>query len=236
MIVLPKEKVKKETDNPSRIVLYGPPKVGKTTFVAQLDNNLILDLEGGTRTLDALKYRIHDLAEFREVCGAIYKDRGYKYLTIDTATILEEWAEWSATEMYMKSTIGRNFNAGLDRKNWESVLTLANGGGYYWLRQSFMSYINAAAMCADHLIIIAHLKDKSLEKKGIEVMTKDVDLTGKLKNIVCASADAVGYMYRNDDDELRINFKSNDSVICGARPAHLAGADIEADWSKIFIE
>lgn len=44
MIELPKTKIPVETQDPKYLILFGLPKVGKTTVLASLENNLILDL------------------------------------------------------------------------------------------------------------------------------------------------------------------------------------------------
>lgn len=44
MIELPKTKIPAETQDPKYLILFGLPKVGKTTALASLENNLILDL------------------------------------------------------------------------------------------------------------------------------------------------------------------------------------------------
>ena len=46
-IVLPTERRKATDYNPRLIVLYGKPKNGKSTIMASIDNNLIIDLEDG---------------------------------------------------------------------------------------------------------------------------------------------------------------------------------------------
>lgn len=244
-IVLPTKPIPAKTQNPSRLILYGPPKVGKTTFLSQLEGNLIIDLEEGTNSIEALKYNVNSLAELKLLGRAIIDaGRPYNYISLDTGTKLEEWCEWDATDLYMASVVGKNFNRDkngnpIPRELWESVLTLPNGGGYLWLRQSYFRWLDNLAKLAPHFIIVCHLKDKVIEKAGKEVSAKDLDLTGKIKAITCANADAIGYIYRqevNDKSMLRINFASSDSVICGARPLHLQGKDIEADWSHIFIE
>lgn len=44
-MLLPIEKVPAKVGNPRYLVLYGKPKTGKTTIVAAIPNNLIIDLE-----------------------------------------------------------------------------------------------------------------------------------------------------------------------------------------------
>ena len=75
MIELPKTKIPAETQDPKYLILFGLPKVGKTTVLASLENNLILDFENGSSYVDALKVKINSLKDLNEVCKAI-KDAG----------------------------------------------------------------------------------------------------------------------------------------------------------------
>ena len=88
---------------------------------------------------------------------------------------------------------------------------------------------------ADHVILVGHLKDKMLEKKGKEVAVKDLDLTGKIKQITCANADAVGYLYR-EDEKTMVSFDSMDDITAGSRCEHLKGKTMPLEWSQIFID
>ena len=233
MITLPKQKVKATRKSPKNMVIYGPPKIGKTTALSQLDDCLIIDLEDGSDMVDALKVQVNDLSELTEVGKAIMKDgRPYKYIAIDTITKLEEWCEEDAKRIYMATPMGKNF----EQKNpGASVLSLPNGAGYLYLRIAYKKWIDRLNKLADHVILIGHLKDKMLEKKGKEVAAKDLDLTGKIKSITCANADAIGYIYR-EDDETMVSFNSLDDVTAGSRCDHLKGQTMPLEWSNIFID
>ena len=54
-IELPKTKIPAATQDPKYLILFGLPKVGKTTILSTLENNLILDTESGSDYIDALK-------------------------------------------------------------------------------------------------------------------------------------------------------------------------------------
>ena len=233
MITLPKEKVKASRKSPKNMVIYGPPKIGKTTALSQLDDCLIIDLEDGSDMVDALKVQVNDLSELTEVGKAIMKDgRPYKYIAVDTITKLEEWCEEDAKRIYMATPMGKNF----EQKNpGASVLSLPNGAGYLYLRIAYKKWIDRLNKLADHVILVGHLKDKMLEKKGKEVAAKDLDLTGKIKSITCANADAIGYIYR-EDDETMVSFNSLDDVTAGSRCDHLKGQTMPLEWSNIFID
>lgn len=83
-------------------------------------------------------------------------------------------------------------------------------------------------------------------------------MTGKLKLIVCADADAIGYMYRNpaNNNQTILSFKTHEQDLAtGARPSHLSNQEFViceltnpdyhqkgeqkkfvTHWDKIFID
>ena len=196
---LPKTIVKASRKSPKNMVIYGPPKIGKTTMLSRLDNCLIIDLEDGSDMVDALKVKVNNLGMLATIGKEIIQEnKPYKYVAIDTISKLEEWCEVEGKRIYMKTPMGKNF----EQKNpGASVLSLPNGAGYLYLRIAFKQWIDRLNLLADHVILVGHLKDKMLEKKGKEVAVKDLDLTGKIKQITCANADAIGYIYREKEYE-----------------------------------
>jgi len=230
---LPKAKVKASRKSPKNMIIYGPPKIGKTTVLSQLDDCLIIDLEDGSDMVDALKVKVNNLSELQSIGTAIMKQgRPYKYIAIDTISKLEEWCEVEAKSIYKETPMGKNFDS---KNTGASVLSLPNGAGYLYLRMAYKKWIDKLNKLADHIILVGHLKDKMLEKKGKEVAVKDLDLTGKIKQITCANADAVGYIYR-EEEETMISFNSMEDVTAGSRCEHLKGKAMPLKWSDIFID
>ena len=230
---LPKTKLGATRKSPKNMVIYGPPKIGKTTALSKLDNCLIIDLEEGSDMVEALKIKVSNLNMLAAVGKEIMKEKKpYKYVAIDTVTKLEEWCETEGKRIYRDTPMGKNFDK--DNKGI-SVLSLPNGAGYLYLRIAFKRWIDRLNLLADHVILVGHLKDKMLDKKGKEVSSKDLDLTGKIKQITCANADAIGYIYR-EDDKTMISFNSQGDITAGSRCDHLKGQDMELDWTQIFID
>lgn len=231
MGLLPTNVTEKEITDPKLLILYGPPKVGKTDLLSRLKNCLIVDTENGSDYISGYKVKINNLTQLMELAKEIAahkKDKGkypYPFIAIDTITELENWCEADATNAYKATSQGKSFTG-------KSVLELPNGAGYFWLRQSFNHWMDLIVKLAPKVIVIAHLKEKITDKKGAEVISKDLDLTGKIRNIVSQKADAIGYVYRKDGN-LRISFVTDEDVTCGSRE-HLAGADIEANWEIIY--
>tara|TARA_R110000823_G_scaffold98992_4_gene213889 strand:- start:5106 stop:5828 length:723 start_codon:yes stop_codon:yes gene_type:complete len=237
-IVLPTKKIKAERVNPKRLIIYSKPKTGKTTAYAGLKNNLILDLENGAEYVEALKVKINSLQELLDAGKAIKDaDKPYDYVTVDTVTALEEMVMPLAINLYKKTSMGKNYDG-------DNITTLANGAGYLYIRQAFFQVLDFIDTLAPHIILSGHIKDKVVDDKGEMVMAANIDLTGKIKSLICANADAIGYMYRKGNETV-INFKNNDNVTCGARPKHLRdeeivisemneNGEIKTHWNKIY--
>lgn len=237
-IVLPTKKVKANRVNPKRLIVYSKPKTGKTTAFAGLDDNLIIDLENGTDYVEAIKVKANNLQELKEVGKAI-KEAGYpyKYITIDTVTALEDMVMPLAINLYKQTAMGKNYSG-------DSILTLPNGAGYLYIRQAFFQVLDFIDTFAPHIILSGHIKDKQVDDKGEMVMSANIDLTGKIKSLICANADAIGYMYRKGNQTI-LSFKTNEEVTCGARPEHLRNEEIVIsemnekgnlvfNWDKVY--
>lgn len=243
MIVLPKEKVKAKVENPRFLIIFGKPKAGKTTLASKLDNNLIIDLEGGSEFLEALAVQARSVKDLGEIANAIREEikstgkKPYKYITLDNASRLEEICLSYAATLYRQTPMGKNYQG-------NDVRTLPNGSGYMYLQQAVRKVIDMFRDLCDNFILIGHLKDKMINKEGEELSEMSLDLVGKLANIICGEADAVGYVYRKKN-ETHISFEGGDNSVREARAPHLRGKNIviaESDdnnnikvyWDKIY--
>ncbi len=237
-IVLPTVKEKATRVNPKRLLVYSKPKTGKTTAFAGLDDNLLIDLENGADYVEAMKLKVNSLKELYDAGKAI-KEAGkpYKYITIDTVTALEEMIMPLAVKLYKNTSMGKNYDG-------DNVLSLPNGAGYLYIRQAFFQVLDFIDTLAPHIILSGHIKDKQVDDKGEMVMSANIDLTGKIKSLICANSDAIGYMYRKDNKTI-LSFKTNEEVTCGARPEHLRNEEIvisemidgviKTSWEKVFV-
>lgn len=223
-LVLPTSKIPAVSTNPKFLIIYGRPKAGKTSCLAQLDNNLIIDLEGGSQFIDAMAVQARSVNELGEIAQAIRaknKEVGhnfYKHITIDNATRLEEMCLSYAKLLYMQTPMGKNYKG-------EDIRTLPNGSGYMYLRQAVRKVIDMFRELCDEFVLVGHVKDVQIEQNGEELSQMALDLVGKLGSIICGEADAVGYLYRKGN-ETHISFKGGDGTIKEARAPHLRGQDI----------
>ena len=51
-----------------------------------------------------------------------------------------------------------------------------------------------------------------------------------------AGCDAIGYVYRDDKENLMVSFKANDSIEAGSRCSHLKGQEVKFEWKNIYKE
>ena len=211
-----------------------------------LENNLIIDLEDGYQALSALVVQARSINDFAEIANAlkaeINNNEGkfpYKYITIDNATRLEEMCLSYATQLYRQTPMGKNYQ-GTD------VRTLPNGSGYMYLRQAVRKVIDMFRGLCETFILITHTKDRQINFEGTEVNEIAIDLAGKLGDILCGEADAIGYVYRKKNETI-ISFEGGEGTVREARANHLRGKKIvvaESDdnnnitfhMDKIFLE
>lgn len=225
MLILPKERSTPQTVNPKFLIIAGRPKAGKSSCIASLESNLIIDLENGYTALSAMVVQARSIQDFADIANAlrneIKNNNGkfpYKYITIDNATRLEEICLDYAAILYKQTPQG---------KNWQGtdVRTLAQGSGYQFLRTAVKKVIDMFRDLCESLILVTHLKDRMVNYDGQDVTEIAIDLTGKLGDILCGEADAIGYCYRKKNETI-ISFEGGEGTVREARALHLRGKKI----------
>lgn len=242
--------------NPKRMLLYGLPKSGKSTVVSELEDNLILDLEDGYRSLPVMRLKIRNAADLKEAKKLIHakakelKKKPYKYITIDNVTRLEEMVLPVAEELHRAKD--PDWGTKIDPVTGQQVIDktadirdLKYGRGYGYIRDLVQDFITMFEPYCNTIILIAHQKDKEVDKNSGKMTEVSPDLPGKLSQIVCGMMDAVGLVYRRGNRTF-ISFEGGDDTLKEARPLHLRGKvfcvaesdeenNIKIDMSQIFI-
>ena len=215
---LPKTKVPAETQDPRQLIVFSKFKVGKTTALSELPNNLIVDTENGSSFVSALKIKVNSIKDINDLCKSLKEANcPYDFITIDTVTMLEDMCKPLALKLYQNTPAGAGYDG--------DVLNAPNGAGYGHLRAAIEMVINKIGDCTKNLILVCHSKDAAIDKN--ELTVKQIDLFGKSGRILSAKADAIGYLYRDDNSNTILSFNTNNKFIeCGARPEHLKNADI----------
>ena len=224
----------------------GRPKQGKSSLVAAIDDNLIIDLEDGYRALPVMKVQARSVKDLEEIRAAILakgkelKRAPYRFITIDNATRLEEMSVVLANEMYRNTPMGQGWGMLKDAKGMPAkdpktgrfmpdpkadVRMLPQGSGYLYMRKAIRKLIDMFKPLCETLILVTHVKDKQIKKDGQEMSEMAVDLAGKTADIICGEADAIGLIYR-DGNKTFVSFEGGDNTIKEARCPHLRGKKI----------
>lgn len=272
MIELPIAKVAALNKSPNRILLYAKPKQGKTTALSLLEDTLIIDTENGSDFVDAFKVKVditksieEQAIQFREICKTIYMSGydattktytpKYKCIVVDTFTRLDDWAEIVGTLNFMEKTQGKKWNVYEDGPkkgqripstdpNFESVHEMGQGFGYKHSREVMLDWYNKICMLSPRTIFVCHVKDKFVATGLNEsVVTREINLTGKVKDIVASKVDTIMYCYRNGN-ELLASFSGEDGTRCQylsgktivLTKTNDVGEIVENNWNKIFID
>lgn len=121
-IELPTTKIPATTQDPGQLIIFSKFKIGKTTALAELSNNLIVDTEKGSKYVSALKVQVDNVKDINDLCKKI-KEAGdpYDFITIDTITMLEEICKPMALKLYQNTAAGADYEG--------DILNAPNGSG-----------------------------------------------------------------------------------------------------------
>lgn len=233
MSLLPSKKVPATEVNPKTLVIYGHTKQGKTTGIANLEDNLIIDLEGGTRYYNCMKIDVKAEAEnkqistwevFRDIVKELkehkqtYGKNAYRFISVDTAGVLEDVIMPYAIQLHKSAPQNKNF-IGTDLRG------VPNGAGWGAIREAYFNVIAMLNLYCECVILIAHTKAKTINRQGSELIITDIDVSGKMSQMLAANADAIALIYRKDNKTI-LNFKAEELIAAGARIEHLREREI----------
>jgi len=235
---LPKTVVKSTRNNPRMLTIFGQSKVGKTTILSELKDCLIIDTEQGTDLIDAMKVNTNSMKEFVETYKALVEEKKtnnfqYKYIAIDTIDNLVGWIEASVKKEHAV----------------RDLIDIPFGAGYNAVRIKTMQWLRRIKNLTPHLILVGHRK-KTISDDSATVSVSSLELSGKLKNMIMADSDAIGYIFRTTPEakedetlqqtaarsEIKVSFVANDELEAGARQPHLRGKILPFKWDEIFID
>lgn len=230
MIELPTVKIKPRIQDPKLLTLFGQTKVGKTTKLTELENCLIIDTEKGSDYVEGMVVQVNSLAELRQIPMAVANSKHkYNYGAIDVIDKVVEWMEKEAIHEYNQ----QQQEKGVPLRA-SDISDIPFGTGYTLVRTKVMKMIAAFKNTFPRLIIIGHRKKTIIGETSIEFTSSSLDLTGKLKNLICADSDAIGYVFRDEDNKLKVSFQGSNELEVGSRSQHLRGKVIDFEWQYIY--
>lgn len=197
------------------LLLYGPTKCGKTTFAAQVPNNLIFSFEKGTNFLGGIySVPIEKWSTFKLFLKQLNKPelkQKFNTVTIDTLSIA-----WTLCEQYICDT------AGVD-----SIASIPWGRGYSLLKDEFSDALRQISMMGYGIILITHAKIKSTkidEDTTIETMSPNIP--DRAQDVVNALVDIIGCIkvtpHADGTADRTLITRSTPYIVAGSRLRYLA--------------
>ena len=214
MIRLPTQKHKPRFDRPLSILVVGPPKAGKTTFVGTFPDVLVIDFDAGAEFLsDIYLWRPRSLQEVREALSEPLPPM-YKAIALDSLTSLAHMIE---TEVVEKAGV-------------ESLGDIPFGRGYTDVRRQMSEIIRMAQAQGRWVVATAHLYLVS------ESPVWTPEMSGRLRTIVSALFDCIAYLRVNEDGTRELVFSQFDASHpeVGSRHPALAGKIIPATFEDLI--
>lgn len=213
------------------VLLYGTPKVGKTTLAAQFPKNLLLAFEPGYNALNnKMVQPITRWSEFKTVINQLAKDEvkeKFDTITIDTADIA-----WDYCEKFVCAS-----NPNSDGSIPKSIGEIPWGKGYDLCKKAFDEAFRQIALLGYGLVFISHEQMRTVKSETGEEYTKIMPtLPERPKLIVNRLVDIIAYLRLSPEDGKRyIYTRGNDKFEAGARFPYLK-PKIEMSYDNLVEE
>lgn len=193
------------------LMVYGRPKIGKTTLLSQLPNSLILAFEPGTNALlNAQIQPILKWVEFKQVLRQLSSDAAkekYHFIGIDTADVA-----WQMAEDYICQ---QNEVASIGDVPW--------GAGYAMLDKEFSSCMREIPMMGYGICFVSHEIEKTFtDDQGEEYVQISPALSKRPYGIINKFVDIIAYIRDIPDPEKGTSqrylfFRGNQNFLAGSR-------------------
>jgi hypothetical protein len=205
------------------ILLYGPSKVGKSTFGSQAPDALFLATEPGLSALEVFQIPITSWEEFLSACGAIEAgEHPFKTIVVDTVDNLHR--------LIVDHTRAK---LGIVHES-----DLGFGKAYGLINGELHRVLSKLAFLPYGLILVSHSEDREMTTRTGRVTRTVPSLPEKARRIVLDLVDIIGFCDLVEDTQdgravvqRVIRTKPNPRYEAGDRTGRLPGT-LELDYQR----
>jgi hypothetical protein len=182
--LLPTARSTVETTLPSlSVLLYGPSKVGKSTWCSQIPGALFIATEPGLGSLEVFQVPVRTWQELLAVCAAIEAgDHPFRVIVIDTVDNLYRLA---SEHVRAKLGIDHEADAGY-------------GKGFGLVNDELHRVLTKLAFLPYGLVLVSHSEEREIETRTGKVTKTVPSLPDKARRIVLALVDMILYVEVED--------------------------------------
>ena len=175
---LPIEKSSGEVDlSRIRMLIYGQPKIGKTTLCTGFPDSLFLATEPGYHAHKVYAMDIHNWQEFIDAAELILAGKHhFKTIVIDTVDIL---ANYCVAHVCKKLNIDHISDAKWSR-------------GYDSLKKELEGQLNPLFQSKYGVLLTSHTKTQELLKKDSSISKTVITLNNQARSIILPKVDTIG--------------------------------------------
>lgn len=174
-----KRPVTKELGGQS-ILIYGPPKVGKTTFANELtDSTLFIATEEGQSFIECFHQSCPDWKTYQEIVRELAGKAGdrYKAFAVDTV---------DAMYNYCADYVGKKH--GFDHASDEEW-----GKGWQLIKEEFQRGLNRLLALGKGVILISHSQDREVKTRVLTLTKTMPTLSGSARKVVLPLVSVIIY-------------------------------------------
>lgn len=207
--------------------IYGPAKVGKTTFGSKMPGHLLLAFERGYNALPGVRaIDVTTWGEMKQIVRELKKPEVkevYKSIIVDTADVAAD-----ACQKYICNQLGiENIGDG----GWST-----NGWAKY--KKEFEDTFRTLTQLGYAVVFISHEKEKTIKlQTGTEYQQMGSSMQTSAMAIVENMSDIIGYAHpiidKNGESKRVLSLRSPDNTIrCGCRFRYIA-PEIEFSYESL---
>lgn len=206
------------------MIVFGPAKVGKTTFACEFPNSLIIEAEpNGADYCECKKIDVSTMKEVRDVFKLLEKDKTIETVIIDSLDKVAHWIEAEVCAEVGIATI-------MDTKKGER-----HGSQWILYKKNILMFVESFLSLNKRVIFLSHTKKTETDGHGNILNPKTINIYGSAAIELLAVVDNVGYMFcQKIEGTVRhlLSFEPGVNVEAGGRHPALSGKIIELPKGK----
>jgi hypothetical protein len=177
--MLPTQKTKPSLDLSSKTTLiYGPPKIGKSTFASRFPGALFFECEPGLSELEVFKIPTYSWADLLAACKLVAAgDHPFKTVVVDTVDNAFKYCSDAICAQH-----GIEYEGDLD-----------HGKGWAFVKNEWHRVLTRLANLPYGLVLISHAVDKQVKTRTDEYTKTQPSLPDRARNVVLGLVDMILY-------------------------------------------